>query len=89
MLGEGLDSSQREPIWGTAVVCLQENRQTADVHRLPSTKPPNQTWTYSLYHVLLTYLTVWVVLVFSRRWTWRLHITKSALSKAMSTAQPS
>ena len=45
-------------------------------------------WTYSLYLVLLTYLTAWVVLISFRRWTWRLHITKSALSKAKSTEQP-
>ena len=32
-------------------------------------------------------LTAWVVLVFSRRWTWRPLITKSTSSKAMSIAQ--
>ena len=41
-VGEGLDSSYCEAIWGTAVVCLQENRRTVDVHWLPSIKPSNQ-----------------------------------------------
>ena len=50
-VGKGLDSSQCEPIWSTAVVCLQEKQQTVDVHWLLSTKPPNQIGClpYTLY----------------------------------------